>query len=73
MKVTPQMIAKFENCKSAVEVLELAKKENISLTIEQAQKAFDLLQSEDVSDEVMTKVTGGWEKQGSPTPHQLFF
>jgi len=63
MKVTPQMIAKFEKCKSAENVLELAKQENISLTLEQAQKAFDLLQSEDISDEAMEKVTGGWEKQ----------
>jgi len=60
MKVTPQMMAKFENCKSANDVLELAKQENISLTLEQAQKAFDLLQSEDISDEAMEKVTGGW-------------
>jgi len=59
MKVTPQMMAKFEKCKSAEDVLELAKQENVSLTLEQAQKAFDLLHSEDISDEVMAKVTGG--------------
>jgi len=43
-------------------ILELAKKENISLTLEQAQKAFDLLQTEDISDEAIEKVTGGWGK-----------
>jgi len=60
MKITPQMMAKFEKCKSTNDVLELAKKENISLTFEQAKNAFELLQSEDVSDEAMEKVTGGW-------------
>jgi len=59
MKVTPQMMAKFEKCKSVNDILELAKKENVSLTLEQAQKAFNLLQSEDISDETMAKVTGG--------------
>jgi len=60
MKVTPQMMAKFEKCKSTEDVLELAKQENISLTLEQAKNAFELLQSEDISDGTMEKVSGGW-------------
>jgi len=59
MKVTSQMMAKFEKCKSAEEILELAKKENIFLNLEQAQMAFDLLKLDDVSDEMMEKVVGG--------------
>jgi len=61
MKVTPQMMAKLEKCKSAEDILELAKQENVSLTLEQAKNAFELLQSEDISDETMKKVTGGWK------------
>jgi len=59
MKVTPQMMTKFEKCKSAEDVLELAKQENISLTLEQAKNAFALLHSEDIPDDVMEKVSGG--------------
>jgi len=68
MKVTPQMMSKLEKCKSVNDVLELAKKENISLTLEQAQKAFELMKSEDVPDEVMENVTGGWEKCNTYQP-----
>jgi len=68
MKVTPQMMVKLEKCKSANDVLELAKQENISLTLEQAQKAFELLQSEDVPDEAMENVTGGWDICYDDTP-----
>jgi len=59
MKVTPEMMVKLENCKSAEKIMELAKQEKISLTKEQAQKLFDLLQSEDVTEEKMKNVFGG--------------
>jgi len=59
MKVTPDMMAKFEQCKSAEDVLDLAKNNNVVLTKEQAKKTFDFLQSEDISDEMMEEVVGG--------------
>jgi len=59
MKVTPEMMAKFEKCKSAEDVLELAKSYNVVINKKQAQDAFDMLKSEDVSDEMLEKVCGG--------------
>jgi len=59
MKITPEMMGKFANCKSAEEIMDLAKQEKYSMTTEQSQKLFDLLQSEDMTDEMMEKVSGG--------------
>lgn len=59
MKIIPEMMAKLKTCKSADAVLEVAKQEKISLTMEQAEKAFALLKSEDISDEEMNKIIGG--------------
>jgi len=61
MKVTPQIMAKFENCKSAEEIMDLAKSYNVVINKKQAQDAFELLKSEDISDQAMEKVTGGWD------------
>jgi len=49
----------LENCSSAEEIMTLAKNANIPITLEQAQKAFDLLNSENVPDDWMNQLVGG--------------
>jgi len=60
MKVTSQMMAKLEKCKSVEDLLELAKQENISLPMDQAQKALELLQSESVSGMFYSNLNYEW-------------
>lgn len=64
MKLTAQQMQQLENCSSAEEIMTLAKRANITITLEQAQKAFDLLKSEEVPDDWMVQVTGGGIKPG---------
>jgi len=59
MKITPEMMAKFEKCKSAEDVLELAKSYNVVINKKQAQDAFEMLKSEELSDEMLEKICGG--------------
>lgn len=68
MKITVEQMKAFELCKSVEDVLALAKKENISITADQAKKAFELLRSDDISDEALEKIAGGryWEGIDKP-------
>jgi len=59
MKITAEMMAKIEKCKSAEEIMELAKGYNVVINMKQAQDAFDMLKLENVSDEMLEKVCGG--------------
>ena len=59
MKFTKEMIEKAKGAKSAEELLELAKAENIELTAEQAEKAFtELNKSGELSDDELDNVAG---------------
>ena len=60
MELTKEMIEKAKAAKSAEELLELAKAENIELTAEQAAKAFAKLnKSGELSDEELDNVAAG--------------
>ncbi|MGN0813043.1 MAG: Nif11-like leader peptide family natural product precursor [Candidatus Coproplasma sp.] len=60
MKFTNEMLEKAKTAKSAEELLELAKAENIELSAEQAAKAFaELNKNGELSDEELDNVAGG--------------
>ena len=60
MEFTKEMIEKAKTAKSAEELLELAKAENIELTEDQAAKAFaELNKSGELSDEELENAAGG--------------
>ena len=60
MKFTDEMIEKAKNAKTAEELLELAKAENIEMTAEEAAKTFaDLHKSGELSDDELDNVAGG--------------
>ena len=60
MKFTKEMIEKAKTAKTAEELLELAKAENIELTAEQAAKAFaELNKLGELSDEELDNVAAG--------------
>ena len=59
MKLTKEMIEKAKTAKTAEELLELAKAENIELTAEQAAKAFaELNRHGELSDEELENAAG---------------
>ena len=60
MRFTNEIIEKAKTAKSAEELLELAKAENIELSAEQAEKAFaELNRTGELSDEELDNVAGG--------------
>ena len=60
MRFTNEIIEKGKTAKSAEELLEMAKAENIELSEEQAAKAFaELNKSGELSDEELDNVAGG--------------
>ena len=60
MKFSNEMIEKAKTAKSAEELLELAKAENINFTAEEAAKAFaELNKTGELSDEELDNVSGG--------------
>ena len=60
MKFSNEMIEKAKTAKSAEELLELAKAENINFTAEEAAKAFEELNKNgELSDEELENVAGG--------------
>ena len=60
MKLTREMMAKAKTAKSMQELLEMAKAENIELSAEEAEKAFEKLnKSGELSDEELDNVSGG--------------
>lgn len=60
MNVSKELLEKAKTAKSAEELIEMAKEENIELTVEQAAKAFaELNKSGELSDEELDNVSGG--------------
>ena len=71
MNISKELIEKAKTAKSAEELLEMAKAENIELTEEQAAKAFaELNKTGELSDEELDNVAGGCE--GGATPPEIF-
>ena len=61
--VTPELIAKARTAKSAEELLELAKANNVELTAEEAKTYFEQLNANGaVSDDELNAVSGGNEE-----------
>ena len=60
MNISKELLEKAKQAKTAEELLELAKTENINFTAEEAAKAFaELNKSGELSDEELDNVTGG--------------
>lgn len=59
MQFTNEQIKKAMECKSADELLELAKAEGIEMTAEEAEKYFEALKSKDLNLDDLDAVTGG--------------
>ena len=63
MKFTDEMLEKAKTAKSAEELLEMAKAENIEISAEEAAKAFaELNKTGELSDEELDNVAGGCGK-----------
>ena len=60
MNISKELLEKAKQAKTAEELLELAKTENINFTAEEAAKAFDgLNKNGELSDEELDNVSGG--------------
>ena len=60
MKISKELLEKAKTAKSAEELLEMAKTENINFTAEEAAKAFaELNKTGELSDEELDNVAGG--------------
>lgn len=69
MKFSKELIEKAKGAKTAEELLEIAKREGVDLTAEEAAKVFaDLHQSGELADEELDNVTGGIRCDSEPTP-----
>ena len=68
MNVSKELLKKAKTAKSAEELLELAKAENIKLSAEQAAKAFaELNKTGELSDEELDNVSGGCGRDYEPS------
>ena len=68
MNVSKELLKKAKTAKSAEELLELAKAENIELSAEQAAKAFAKLnKTGELSDEELDNVSGGCGRDYEPS------
>ena len=67
MNISKELIEKAKTAKSAEELLEMAKAENIELTEEEAAQAFAKMNKNgELSDEELDNVAGGCEGGASP-------
>ena len=72
MNISKELIEKAKTAKSAEELLEMAKAENIELTEEQAVKALaQLNRNGELSDEELDNAAGGG-CPGGATPPEIF-
>ena len=70
MNISKELIEKAIQAKTAEELLEMAKAENIELTVEQAAKAFaELHKAGELSDEELDNVSGGCSPSAPPKYH----
>ena len=60
MNFNQEQIKKAMECKSAEELLALAKAEGVEMTAEEAQKYFETLSQQDINLDELDKVTGGF-------------
>ena len=68
MKISKELLKKAKTAKTAEELLELAKAENIELSAEQAAKAFaELNKTGELSDEELDNVSGGCGRDYEPS------
>ena len=68
MNVSKELLKKAKTAKTAEELLELAKAENIELSAEQAAKAFaELNKTGELSDEELDNVSGGCGRDYEPS------
>ena len=72
--LTPEMIEKAKETKSAEELLELAKENNVEMTADEAKTYFAQLnpKSGELSDDDLDNVAGGAGSCGDPTNKDLF-
>ena len=71
MNITKELIEKAKTAKSAEELLEMAKAENIELTEEEAAQAFaELNKTGELSDEELDNVAGGGCQGRPPKFHR---
>ena len=70
MNVSKELLEKAKTAKKAEELIEMAKEENIELTVEQAAKALaELNKSGELSDEELDNVSGGCSPSAPPKYH----
>ena len=70
MNISKELLEKAKQAKTAEELIEMAKEENIELTVEQAAKAFaELNKSGELSDEELDNVSGGCSPSAPPKYH----
>lgn len=68
MNISKELLKKAKTAKSAEELIEMAKEENIELTVEQATKALAKMnKNSELSDEELDNVAGG----GCGTPPEI--
>ena len=60
MKLTQEMIEKVKLAKSADELLEIAKANNIEMTSDEAQTYFEQINANKLDDDLLDGVSGGW-------------
>ena len=64
MNITKELLEKAKTAKTAEELLEMAKAENVELTEEQAEQAFaELHKTGEIADEELDNVAGGCGKE----------
>ena len=69
MKISKELLKKAKTAKTAEELLEMAKAENIELTVEQATKALAKMNKNgELSDEELDNVAGGGCPGGATPP-----
>ena len=70
MNISKELFEKAKQAKTAEELLEMAKAENIELSAEQAAKAFaELHKAGELSDEELDNVSGGCSPSAPPKYH----
>ena len=70
MNVSKELLEKAKTAKKAEELIEMAKEENIELTVEQATKALaELHKAGELSDEELDNVSGGCSPSAPPKYH----
>ena len=62
-ELPPELIKKAESCKSAEELLTLAKENGIKISAEEAQAFLDELSSQELSLDDLESAAGGWCKE----------